>query len=54
MNTRTIQKVLVNTYKSFGIQWPNICDDEFGENLVRSGAWTQNRRRRKMRHLNNH
>ena len=54
MNTRTVHSAIIGIYKSYGIPHPCVCDDEFGINLIHSGALTQNRRKRKMRHYNNH
>lgn len=45
---------MINLYRRMGYLFPSISDKEFGVNLIRSGVWTQNRRKRKMRHLNNH
>lgn len=54
MNSRTTHFGIISLYRSMGYLFPCISDEEFGVNLIRSGAWTQNKRRRKMRHLNNH
>lgn len=53
MNTRTVHSRLIGIYKAMGFLHPCISDEEFGVNLLRQGAWTQNRRKRKMRHYKN-
>lgn len=50
MNTRTVHAGVISLYRRMGFPWPCISDEEFGVNLISSGAWTQNKRRRKMRH----
>lgn len=50
MNTRTTHFGIISLYGRMGYPRPCISDEEFGVNLISSGAWTQNKRRRKMRH----
>ena len=54
MNTRGISVELVTLYSGMGVIYPSVPPKEFGLALINSGAWTQNKRRRKMRHYNNH
>lgn len=54
MNTQGTSVELVTYYARMGYIYPSIHPKEFGLALINSGAWTQNKRRRKMRHYNNH